>query len=131
MHSTTQPTVLVLEDEIALLEAVVAKLKISGCEAFGARTVKDGLLLLKDHPHIQAVWLDHYLLGKEDGLDFTEKLRHTTQGKKLPVFVVTNTAGPDKVEAYEDLGIARYYTKSDHSLDQIIRDIKEYLVHHV
>ena len=69
------------------------------------------------------VWLDHYLLGKENGLDFVIKLKNTEEWKRIPIFVVSNTATSDKIESYLKLGVHRYYTKSDLKLDSILKEI--------
>lgn len=116
--------VLVVEDEKPLAEAIKRKLEISGFEVVTARTVKQALNYLKDLK-IDAVWLDHYLLGKEDGLDLiTEMKKEESKWKGIPVFVVSNTATSDKVKAYLHLGAEKYYVKADYRLDKIIEDIK-------
>jgi DNA-binding response OmpR family regulator len=116
--------VLVVEDEKPFAEAIKRKLEISGFEVVTARTVKQALNYLKDLK-IDAVWLDHYLLGKEDGLDLiTEMKKEESKWKGIPVFVVSNTATSDKVKAYLHLGAEKYYVKADYRLDKIIEDIK-------
>jgi len=120
-------TILVVEDETPLQEAIKAKLLNSGFEVTTARTVGQALGVLEDVGGISVIWLDHYLLGKEDGLDFVAKLKNDDKWKSIPVFVVSNTASPDKVKSYISLGVSKYYTKSDYRLDQIIADIKEFL----
>ena len=47
--------------------------------------------------------------------------------KKIPVFVVSNTASPDKVQSYMRLGVNKYYVKAEHRLDEIIEEIHKYL----
>ena len=121
-------TVLVLEDETTLLEAIKAKLQASGFNVVGARTAEQGINYLTDVPGIDAVWLDHYLLGKDSGLEFVAAVRRKEPPlKDIPVFVVSNTASPDKVQAYARLGVAKYYIKSNYRLDEIANDIKNFL----
>ena len=116
--------ILVLEDETPLLNAIKKKLEVYGCTVVSARSVEQGLNYLEELDHIDAVWLDHYLLGKEDGLDFVGKLKDTkSKWKNIPVFVVSNTASQDKVQTYLKLGVEKYYTKADYRLEQIIEDI--------
>ena len=45
----------------------------------------------------------------------------------LPIFVISNTASEEKVNSYLELGVSKYYTKADHSLSDIIEDIKKAL----
>ena len=120
--------ILVVEDEKPLVEAIRKKLQLSGFEVVTARSVKQALNYLEDLKKIDAIWLDHYLLGQESGLDFiAEAKKEKSKWKKIPVFVVSNTATPDKIKAYLYLGAEKYYTKADYRLDKIIVDIKAVL----
>lgn len=125
---TNDKTILVIEDERPLLEAVKAKLEKSGFGVTTARSVEQALNYLEDLERVDAIWLDHYLLGKEDGLDFVIKSK-AKDGKwnKIPIFVVSNTASPAKVQSYIRLGINKYYVKAEHRLDEIINDVKSFL----
>lgn len=121
-------TILVIEDERPLVQAIKTKLENNGFAVTTARTVEQALNYLEDIGTIDAIWLDHYLLGKEDGLDFVTKLKsHDGKWKKTPIFVVSNTASPDKVQSYIRLGISKYYVKAEHRLDEIINEIKSFL----
>ena len=123
-----EKTILVVEDERPLAEAIKAKLEKSGFAVVTSRTVQQTISYLEDIGVVDAVWLDHYLLGKEDGLDFVTKLKaRDGRWQKIPIFVVSNTASPDKVQSYIRLGINKYYTKADHRLDEIISEIKSFL----
>lgn len=123
----TKKTVLVIEDERPLQEAIKAKLATSGFEVVSARSVEEGLNFLNDSVKIDVIWLDHYLLGKEDGLDFVAKVKNNDAWKAIPIFVVSNTASPDKVQTYLQLGVNKFYTKADYRLEQIIDSINELL----
>ncbi len=144
-----QKTILVIEDERPLLEAINAKLEKSGFGVISARSVEQAfnpklekaslapitiesieraLNYLESLEHIDAIWLDHHLLGEEDGLDFVKKFKaNGSKWSKIPVFVVSNAASPKTVKSYMDSGVSRYYVKSDHRLDEIIEDIKSFL----
>ncbi|MBU2229610.1 DNA-binding response regulator, partial [Patescibacteria group bacterium] len=62
--------ILVLEDEIPLQNAIKNKLETSGFDVITARRVIGGIDILENEGNnIDAIWLDHYLLGKEDGFD--------------------------------------------------------------
>lgn len=119
--------ILVVEDERPLLEAIAIKLSKEGFRTTIARTCEDALVALSAHPDIQAVWLDHYLLGQETGLDFISKAKTMATSAHIPIFVVTNTGGSEKQQTYLRLGAAHYYIKSNHRLEEIILDIKKYL----
>lgn len=122
-------TVLVLEDEKPLLEAIKCKLECSGFEVVTCRSVEQAESYLEDLKDVAVIWLDHYLLGKKNGLDFVAQVKNDERFKTIPIFVVSNTASQEKVSSYISLGITKYFTKSDYRLDQIIDDIKDVLAH--
>ena len=150
-NNSKQKTILVIEDERPLLEVINAKLEKSGFtviaarsveQAFNAkleknkqdiitiRSIEQALEYLESLERVDAVWLDHHLLGKEDGLDFVKKFK-ANGGKwnKIPVFVVSNAASPETIKSYLHSGVSKYYVKSDHRLDEIIADIESLLNH--
>lgn len=120
--------ILVVEDEEPLINAIKAKLELSGFKVVSARSVAQAFGYLNDLRKVDLVWLDHYLLGKENGLDFVAKVKQDgAKFKEIPIFVVSNTASPDKVKTYLHLGVEKYYTKADYRLDDIIKDINNVL----
>lgn len=116
-------TILVIEDEKPLQDVITKKLEINGFEVVSAREVGQAIEYLNEVKKIDCIWLDHYLLGKENGLDFVAKVKENQEWKNIPIFVVSNTASPDKVRSYLQLGVEKYFTKSDFRLDQIIEEI--------
>jgi CheY-like chemotaxis protein len=148
MTQTTQTkkVILVIEDDIPLLEAVTMKLEKNGFKVISARSVESSfskgieepvtgkvtmdsieraLEYLKELEQVDAVWLDHNLIGKESGLDFIIKFK-ANGGKwnKVPIFVVSNTSTSDLQKTYEQIGIKKYYVKAEHKLEDIVTEIK-------
>lgn len=119
-------TILILEDEQPLINVIESKLKLNGFEVVTACEVDQALEYFKQIP-IDCVWLDHYLLGKKNGLDFVVELKSQDKFKQIPIFVVSNTATPEKIKSYLGLGVEKYFTKSDLRLDEIIIDINKIL----
>ncbi|MEI6627744.1 MAG: response regulator [bacterium] len=120
-------TVLVVEDEMSLQDAIKIKLNKKGFDVLTARTIEEAEKQLNGDQEIDVIWLDHYLIGPKNGLDFVIELKISTKWQKIPIFVVSNTASPDKVKGYLALGVNKYYTKSDFKLDTIIEGIKNIL----
>jgi CheY-like chemotaxis protein len=121
-------TILVVEDEKPLLEVIKTKLEKEGFSVVTARSVEQALGYLEDIGSINAVWLDHYLLGKEDGLDFVAKCKQPDSWcKDIPIFVVSNTASADKVHSYLKFGVTKYYVKAEKKLDEIVTEINHEL----
>jgi len=119
-------SILIVEDELPLQKAIKAKLELNNFNTVTARAVDQAINYLND-TNIDVIWLDHYLLGKDDGLDFVTKIKENKKWEKIPIFVVSNTASADKVNSYLRFGVSKYYTKSNFRLDSIIEDINNYL----
>ncbi len=123
--------VLVVEDEEALLDAVKRKLELSGISIVSASSIDEALATLQNVEGISAIWLDHYLIGKGSGLDLViEVKKEDSRWKHIPIFVVSNTTSPEKVESYIHLGVNKYYTKAEVRLDKVVDELKEYLDTH-
>ena len=123
MIKKEEKTILVIEDEKPLLEAIRIKLEKSGFLVAVARTAEQGYKLLEDLKKVDVIWLDHYLLGKENGLDLVIQLKDNKKYQAIPIFIISNTASTDKVKSYIRLGVSKYYVKSNYRLDKIIGDI--------
>lgn len=117
-------TILVVEDDQALQDAICMKLKNESINCLPAKSSDEAFTHLKSDHEIDAVWLDHYLIGDLNGIEIVKKIREVSNRKDLPIFVVSNTVSPEKVKEYFDLNIKKYYVKSDYRLEEIVDDIK-------
>lgn len=126
---TVQPqkVIVVVEDEKPLLEAIRIKLEKSGFTVITARTVTEAKKQIESYEHVAAIWLDHYLMGKENGLDFLAwcKEHKNARCRAIPIFAVSNTASADKVPVYLKMGAKQFFVKSNHRLDHIIAEIEK------
>lgn len=120
--------ILIVEDERPLSVAASKSLDRAGFECFIATSSEEALSHLTSYWPVDAVWLDHYLLKHETGLQFLEKFRKVKGCKNTPVFVVTNSVSDEKVDKYAKLGAVHYYIKSNVKLSKIIADIKRILL---
>ena len=120
-------TVMVVEDELPLLLAIRKKLEHSG---FAVVTATDGKQALDDltrmMPPPDLIWLDYYLPSMS-GLEFLTNLKKDDRLKDIPVFVVSNTAGPEKIAAMMGLGANRYFLKAEKRLEEIIGEIHAFI----
>lgn len=117
-------TILVLEDDKGLSSAIKITLTKNDFNVLSANNVESAIEILKSSKSIDAVWLDHYLLGDKSGLDFMYELKSDKRWENVPVFVVTNSVSDDKINTYQVLGIEKYFVKSNNSLAEIIGSIK-------
>lgn len=117
------PALLIVEDEKNLSDAISKKLELNGFHTDKANSVEEAVKLL-DSNHYEAVWLDHYLAGHKTGLDLVQIIKKDPKLKTLPIFLVSNTASDAKVRSYMEMGVEKYYVKSDNRLDSIVNAIK-------
>lgn len=118
--------ILVVEDELPLQKAIKTKLEINSFVVLTARSVKDAISNLEKNKDISFIWLDHYLIGEKNGLDFVISIKNNKKYKKIPIFVVSNTVSHNKVSSYISFGVNKYFTKANHSLSEIIEDLKNF-----
>lgn len=116
--------VLVLEDEEPLLRAVTYSLEKAGFAVLAAKSAEEGRDHLNGPVQVSAIWLDHYLLGKEKGMGFLRSIKAQPEFSNLPILVVSNTADIGVVSKYMEIGIYKYYIKAEHRLEDIIIDLK-------
>ena len=124
MEEKTKRKILILEDERQLAKAVREAFTERGFDPIIVSTVDDGLKELKNLKHVDVIWLDHYLLGTGNGLDFVVELKNHQEWRTIPIFVVSNTASSTNIRSYIQLGVSNYYTKADYDINQIINDIE-------
>lgn len=118
---------MVVEDESLLLQAISKKMSVSGIEVVSCLSAEQALDYLKSLPEIpDAIWLDYHLKDM-DGLVFMKNLKGNPLWKDIPVFVVSNSASPDKVNGMLALGAKKYILKAEHRLDEIIGSIKLFI----
>jgi len=120
-------TVLVLEDERSLADIIATKLKEEGFSVFAFPTIEGGMEILEKHK-VDFIWLDHYLAGGERGITFVQELKNHEEWGVIPIFVVSNTVNVDDVNNYLDLGVTKYFIKSDNKIDDIVKDLKGVLM---
>ncbi|MBU2524846.1 response regulator [Patescibacteria group bacterium] len=118
--------ILVVEDEIPLQNVIRLKLEKNNFSVVTASTVDEALNKLKD-TEIKVIWLDHYLVGGQNGICLVSKLMSEKRGKEMSIFVVSNTASNDNLQSYIDLGVKQYFTKSRAKLSCIVDTIKSNL----
>lgn len=121
------PTIMVVEDENLLLQAITKKIKLSGMDVLSCSSGQQAIDYLNNLDELpDAVWLDYYLKDM-NGLEFMQKLKGDTKWENIPVLVVSNSASPDKVNTMLGLGAKKYILKAEFRLDEIIQMIKDFI----
>ncbi len=122
-----EKTVMVIEDEPALNEAITLKLRKEGIIVIPLGSAEEALVCLeKTKPDL--IWLDVLLPGMS-GLTFLKKIRSMSELEHLGVVVVSVSAGDEKIKQAFGLNVLDYIVKSQYPIDEIIRKIKHLLDH--
>lgn len=124
--SEKKHTVLIVEDVIPLAKAAAISFKRAGLESIVVASVSQAEKALSENK-IDAIWLDHYLLGERKGLDLLKIIKSEQAFKDIPVFLISNTATEETIEEYREAGIAEYFLKASNQIDSITNAIMESL----
>jgi len=125
--SIQNPTIMVVEDETLLLQAITKKIKLSNMDVLSCSSGQQAIDYLNNLDELpDAVWLDYYLKDM-NGLAFMQKLKANPKWENIPVLVVSNSASPDKVNTMLGLGAKKYILKAEYRLDEIIKMIKDFI----
>jgi CheY-like chemotaxis protein len=123
----TQKTILVVEDEKILRNAVVDVLRLKDFLLLEAKNGNEGVdLALAKHPDL--ILLD-LIMPAMDGMAAFKKIRQDAWGKKVPIIILTNLSATNE-QPVDDAAANRftyYLIKSDWKLHDIVKKIEEIL----
>ncbi len=120
-------TVLIVEDEKSLREAVVDILEMKGFLSIEARNGSEGVTLaLSKKPDL--ILLD-LIMPSMDGMTAFAKIRKDAWGKKVPIIILTNLSATNEQLASDTAAEdhTQYLIKSDWKLHDIVKKIEEIL----
>lgn len=123
MNTPDEPkTILIVDDEQALLDALVDKFTREGFVVLGAKNGQKGLsLALAEHPDM--ILLD-LLMPVMDGMTMLANLRKDRWGKDAKVIILSNFSEVEKAASLTK-GIIDYLVKTDWDIDNIVKRVKE------
>jgi CheY-like chemotaxis protein len=118
-------TILLVEDEAPLREAIKFKLEKGGFRVIEARTGEEALMFLKDHiPDL--VWLDLLLPGI-NGVEVLKQIREDPKTKDLKVVVVSVSIASDKIKDISQYYVTECIIKSNFPLAELIKNVTRHL----
>jgi DNA-binding response OmpR family regulator len=117
--------ILIAEDEPSLLGAISEKISQEG---FSVIKTSNGEECLKEaiEKKPDLILLD-IIMPKMDGIMVLKKLREDKWGKTVPVIMLTNLSSAGDVQKAMEYGAYDYLVKSDWSLDDLMKKVKERL----
>lgn len=120
---TSNKTILIVEDDIALRKVLGDKLIEEGFIPLEAGDGEEGLAIaLEKHPAL--ILLDIYM-PKMDGITMLSKLRSADSwGKHVAVMVLTNSSDAQTIEKISSFEGTDFLVKNEWSLDAIIDRIQ-------
>ena len=118
-------TILIVEDEKTLFEALSVKLEEAGYKIVEAKDGKEGLeIALKIKPDLLLVDI---LMPIMDGITMINKLKEDEWGKNVPMIILTNFSDEEKMRQAELAGVHDYMVKSDWKLSDLVDKVNEKL----
>jgi DNA-binding response OmpR family regulator len=122
-----QRTILIVEDEKSLRDAIVDILRLKNFLPLEARNGKEGVeLALSKHPEL--ILLD-LIMPTMDGMTTLKKIREDAWGKKVPIIILTNLSAINgNIVADAVTHTPTFYLiKSDWKLHDIVKKIEAIL----
>jgi DNA-binding response OmpR family regulator len=123
---TTKKTILIVEDELPLLEAVSEKFTKEGFNVLKARDGREAVAMaIAEHPDV--IMMDIIMSGM-DGMTAMKKIREDQWGKTANIILVTNLSDSDYVKEAAKYNVFDFIVKTDYKLDEIVEIIRKKLL---
>ena len=123
-----KPTILIVEDEVALLEMYKTKYETSGFKVYGATNGGIGLIMAKKQ--IPGLILLDILMPKIDGYAMLKKLKADKDTKNIPVIIFSNLSQKKEIEKGFKLGADDYIIKTELTPTELVNKVKGFLRKH-
>jgi len=121
-------TILVVEDDRMLREALQKKLTLSGFEVVACALGEEALThLTKTIQLPDAICLDYYLPDMT-GADFMRMLRSKDVWVDVPVLMLSNTDEEKSITSTLSQGAKLYMLKTQYSLEDVVTQLRKYCV---
>ena len=117
-------TILIIEDDNFLQGLEATKLKKEGYNVLTASNSIEAFKALESKEPINLILLD-LLLPDIDGFMILEKIRQNKSLEAIPVIVFSNLSEEKDVTRATKLGISEFMIKSNFTLDEISKKVKE------
>ena len=110
MHDQRAPTIMIAEDDDAIRDLLVTRLRIAGYHTQHERDGFNALEAIRRTPHPAAVLLD-VNMPRMDGFEVLRRMRADPAIVHVPVLVLTARRQPDDIKTAIRLGATDYLSK--------------------
>lgn len=111
-------TILLVEDDKLLGEALVHVLEEEGYQVFWAKDSSQAIEVI-EHQNLDLIYIDIMLPGNEDGFDLLKNIRGRSNLKQTPVIMLTNLGQISDIERANELGATDYFIKANIDLNKL------------
>ncbi|MGB9598522.1 MAG: response regulator [Minisyncoccales bacterium] len=118
--------ILFIEDDRLFQKTLGQKLRAEGFNVISAFSGQEGLnKAQKEKPDL--ILLD-LILPKMTGLEILKELKENDSTKGIKVVILTNVSSEiERIQKSMELGATAYLIKSEYSLEELVKKIKEFL----
>lgn len=116
--------ILVVEDDKYLADVFLTKLNKEGFDVIQAFNGDDAIIMIKKY-HPNLVLLD-IIMPKKDGFDVLKEVKEDETIRDIPVIIMSNLGQEDDVITGKKLGATDYLIKTNISLSDVVKKIKQY-----
>lgn len=117
--------ILIVDDEKNVIEILTKKLAAEGFEVSAAYDGEDALVKA-DSLKPDLILLD-IIMPKLDGISVLKKLKESEDLKNIPIIILSNLYDDKKMAEVLKAGNTDYLIKVEHTVDEIIRKVREKL----
>jgi DNA-binding response OmpR family regulator len=118
--------ILIVEDNQMLSDIYITVFEKEGYTVLTAKTGEDGYEMAANKmPNI--ILLDILLPGTLNGLDVLRKIKDNLVTAKIPILIMSNLSDDKTISEGLSLGANGYFTKSQASLDDVLRNVASIL----
>lgn len=115
-------SVVIVEDQQDLAEALKDALSDKGFEVRTATTAEVGIELIKEE--VPDVLLLDFILPGMSGVDMLEALKPIREEKNFGIVMLSNVDNPNDLQKAREYDIDHYLVKTDWRLEDVIKTIK-------
>jgi DNA-binding response OmpR family regulator len=118
-------TILIIEDDPALLKMYAEKFKLEGFNVIEAKDGEEGIKQVSERKP-DLILLD-MMLPKFSGQDLLAHFQQNIKENSIAVIALTNLAQKEEAKKALELGAKEYLVKAMYTPEEVVKKVKQYL----